>query len=70
MKPADLLRRLGRLAIRRAWKLTLAEGARHTKVTLNLRQTVVPRHRADLPSGTLRAILRQLGLTRTDLEME
>jgi predicted RNA binding protein YcfA (HicA-like mRNA interferase family) len=27
------------------------------------RQTVVPVHRRDLPSGTLRAILRQAGLT-------
>lgn len=69
MKPADLLRRLGRLATRRRWQLTLAEGARHTKVTLHGRQTVVPRHAVDLPPGTIRAIVRQLGLTRTDLEV-
>jgi predicted RNA binding protein YcfA (HicA-like mRNA interferase family) len=28
----------------------------------------VPRHANDLPRGTLRAILRQLGLTEADLE--
>jgi hypothetical protein len=44
-------------------------GWAHTKVRLNGRQTVVPRHADDLPPGTLRAILRQLGLTRTDLEV-
>ena len=27
------------------------------------RQTIVPLHRGDLPPGTLRAILRQVGLT-------
>ena len=27
------------------------------------RQTIVPLHRKDLPAGTLRAILRQAGLT-------
>lgn len=30
------------------------------------RQTVVPVHRNDLPHGTLRAILRQARLTRTE----
>jgi mRNA interferase HicA len=63
------LRRFGRLATRRTWTLTLAEGARHTKVTLNGRQTVVPRHAVDLAPETVRAILRQLGLTRSDLEV-
>ena len=31
------------------------------------RQTVVPLHRKDLPAGTLRAILRQAGLTADEL---
>jgi predicted RNA binding protein YcfA (HicA-like mRNA interferase family) len=31
------------------------------------RQTVVPLHRKDLPPGTLRAILRQTGLTADEL---
>lgn len=39
------------------------EGSNHWKVTLNGRQTVVPRHPSkELKEGTRRAILRQLGL--------
>ena len=40
----------------------------HVVVTLDGRRSVVPQHRADLPAGTFRAILKQLGLTPTDLE--
>jgi len=69
MKPGAPLGRLGRLATGRAWRLALAEAARHTKVTLNGRQTVVPRHAVDPAPGTSRMILRQLGLRRTDLEV-
>ena len=69
MQPAELLRRLRRLATKRGWMLTVAEGARHTKVTLNGRQTVVPRHAIDMPPGTQRALLRQLELTSRDLEV-
>ena len=69
MKPADLLRRLRRLATQRGWDLKIAEGGRHTKVTLNGRSTVVPRHPTDLPPGTLLAIMRQLGITPSDLEV-
>ncbi len=68
MKPADFLRRLRRLATKRGWELTVQEGRRHTKVRLNGRQTAVPRHAAGLPTGTLRAILKQLGITAADLE--
>lgn len=69
MKPGAPLRRLGRLATGRAWRLALAEAARHTKATLNGRQTIVLRHAVDPAPGTLRMILRQLGLRRTDLEV-
>lgn len=69
MRPAELLRRLNRLAVRRAWEITIAEGAGHTKVRLNGNRTVIPRHTADLKIGTYRAILKQLKLTDTDLEM-
>jgi predicted RNA binding protein YcfA (HicA-like mRNA interferase family) len=44
------------------------EGGNHTKVALNGQRTVVPRHPDDLKPGTFRAILKQLGLTPTDLE--
>jgi predicted RNA binding protein YcfA (HicA-like mRNA interferase family) len=68
MKPATLLRRLRRLATRRGWTITVAEGGNHTKVTLNGRRTVLGRHPADLKPGTLRAILKQLGIAPEDLE--
>lgn len=39
------------------------EGTRHTKVTLNGRQTVIPRHPSkELKEGTKNAILKQLKL--------
>ncbi|MBV9118906.1 MAG: type II toxin-antitoxin system HicA family toxin [Acetobacteraceae bacterium] len=68
MKPPDLLRRLARLAARRGWVLEVSQGSRHTKVRLNGRLATVPRHATDLPIGTLRAILKQLGVTVADLE--
>lgn len=69
MKSTDLLRRLNRLATRRGWDIEISEGGSHTKVLLNGRGTVVPRHATDLPKGTFRAILKQLGLVQTDLEV-
>jgi predicted RNA binding protein YcfA (HicA-like mRNA interferase family) len=69
MKPADLLRRLNRLATRRGWQIELTEGGGHTKVRLNGRRSTVPRHAADLKTGTFRGILKQLGLTDGDLEV-
>ena len=68
VKPADLIRRLRRLATKRGWNVVVQEGGSHTKVTLNGRQTTVPRHPADLGTGLFHAILKQLGLTRADLE--
>jgi predicted RNA binding protein YcfA (HicA-like mRNA interferase family) len=35
----------------------------------NGRRTTVPRHAADLKTGTLRGILKQPGLTDEDLEV-
>ena len=46
----------------------MREGGGHTKVTLNDRKSVIPRHTRDLKSGTLHAILKQLGLTQHDLD--
>jgi mRNA interferase HicA len=68
VKPADLLRRLRRLATKRGWDFEVVQGGRHTKVRLGGRPTAVPRHPVDLKTGTLRAILRDLGLTQADLE--
>ena len=38
------------------------------KVRLNQRFAPVPRHATDLPGGTLRSILKLLGITSADLE--
>lgn len=46
----------------------ITEGGSHTKVRFNGRRSTVPRHAADLKTGTFRGILKQLGLTEADLE--
>jgi predicted RNA binding protein YcfA (HicA-like mRNA interferase family) len=69
MKPADLLRRLNRLATKRGWDIEAAEGGGHTKAWVNGRRSTVPRHAAELKTGTFRAILKQLGSTEADLEV-
>jgi len=68
MKPADLLRRLRRLARRRGWDIAEAEGGNHIKLTIDGRRTVIGRHSADLKTGTLHGILKQLDLKPSDLE--
>lgn len=68
MKPAELSRALNRLATKRGWDIEIREGASHTRIFLNGRYTTLPRHRADLKTGTFRAILKQLGLQPEDLE--
>ncbi len=70
MKSADLLRRLNRLATKRGWEIveTRAAGS-HLKVRLNGRTTVIAMHAADMPLGTFRKILKDLGLTTGDLEV-
>ena len=68
MKAAELLRRLRRLANRRGREFSVNEGGNHTKIRINGKQTVVPRHASDLKTGTLRGILKQIGVTPDDLE--
>ena len=48
--------------------MEVREGGRHTIVRLNGRITAVPRHAVDLKIGTFRAVQRDLGLTKADLE--
>lgn len=68
MKPTELLRRLRRLAAGRGLDFQVSQGRNHTKVALGGRRSVVGRHSADLKTGTLHGILRQLGLTPEDIE--
>ncbi len=68
MKPAELLRRLRRLAAQRGLDFAISQGKNHTKVTLAGRRSVVGRHSSDLKTGTLQGILKQLGLTPEDIE--
>jgi predicted RNA binding protein YcfA (HicA-like mRNA interferase family) len=69
VKSDELLRVLRRRATRLGLPHgeTAAKGS-HIKLRHGSGQTVVPMHRGDLPRGTFRAILRQLGLTEQDLE--
>jgi mRNA interferase HicA len=68
MKPAELLRCLRRLAATRGLDFEISQGTNHTKITLAGRRSVVGRHPADLKTGTLHGILKQLGLTSEDIE--
>lgn len=69
MTSNTLLRAIRRLASRRGWLLTEREGkGSHLVIRLNGISTTLPRHRGDLPTGTYRAILKQLQITENDLE--
>ena len=63
VKPAELKRILARKGA-----AFLPGKGSHLKVRLGGRQTVLPRHNRDIPVGTLHAILKNLDLTRADLE--
>jgi predicted RNA binding protein YcfA (HicA-like mRNA interferase family) len=70
MKSADLLRRLKRLATRRGWSIVETQGSgSHLKVRLNGKTTVIAMHRTDMPAGSFRKVLKDLGLTEKDLEV-
>ncbi len=69
MRSDELLRHLRRRATRLglAHSEVEAKGS-HLKLRHGPGQTVIPMHRGDLPPGTFRSILKQLGLTQQDLE--
>jgi predicted RNA binding protein YcfA (HicA-like mRNA interferase family) len=68
MKPAELLRRLRRLAAKRGLEFEVSRGKSHMKVTLGDRRSVIGRHAGDLKTGTLHGILKQLGVELHDIE--
>lgn len=41
---------------------TFEEGAKHTKVYLDGKQTTLPRHAKEIGEGLRKAVLKQLGL--------
>jgi thiamine phosphate synthase YjbQ (UPF0047 family) len=66
----DLEGRIRRLATKRSWSYRTKPGKdSHLKVWLNGRRSVIPMHRGDMPIKTFNQILRDLGLTRSDLEV-
>ena len=69
MRPTDFLATLRRRATRLGVRHDETEGGvSHLKVVHGDRRTVLPMRRGNLPAGTLAAVLRQLGLSRKDLE--
>jgi mRNA interferase HicA len=68
MKPVELLRCLRRFAAKRGLELEVSEAKNHTKITLAGRRSVIVRHSADLKTGTLHGILKQLGLRPEEIE--
>lgn len=70
MRAADLPRRLNRLATKRGWEIVEAQASgSHLKLRLNGRTTVIAMHPGDMPTGTMRKVLKDLGLTTSDLEV-
>ena len=62
MKRRELMSRIRDHARRNGLDVEIVEGARHTKVTVGDRRTVVPRH-SEINEVTARAILKQMGIT-------
>jgi predicted RNA binding protein YcfA (HicA-like mRNA interferase family) len=69
VKADDLIRAIERYASRTGigYRSEAGKGS-HRKIWLGASRSVVPVHRGDLPTGTYRAILRQLGIAESDLK--
>ena len=68
MKSAELLRKLSKLARTRNLLFESAPGkGSHRKVKLGERMTIVPVHNAELKTGTLKAILKDLAIREEEL---
>lgn len=70
MKGSELLRRLRALARHRDWTFDwrpdLGKGS-HGRLLIEGRRTVIPDLKRELRTGTLQAILKDLGIDRRDL---
>jgi predicted RNA binding protein YcfA (HicA-like mRNA interferase family) len=69
MRASELLRRRKRRASRLAIEHEEVAGkGSDVEVRHGAGRAVIPKHSGDMPLGTYRAILRQLGLIEADLE--
>ena len=59
MNRADLMKRLALIAKEQGAELVVTEGANHTKVRIDQKMTMVPRHR-EVSEGTARGIIRKM----------
>ena len=70
MNGRELIRRLRRLARKNNVDFSVdpvrGKGS-HRRVTYNGRKSTIPYHNRDIPTGTIAAICRQLGVDRDDL---
>jgi len=61
---------LRRLATKRGWNYSEREGrGSHLLVRMNGRVTVIARHPGDMPAGTFRKVLKDLGVAEAELEV-
>lgn len=71
MKGGELLRRLRRLARSRGWPFDwrpdLGKGS-HGRLLMNGRRTIIPDLKAELKTGTLHGILKDLAVERRQLD--
>lgn len=61
MKRKELLKKLRKHARENGYVLEVTEGAKHTKIRMGERMTVVPRH-AEINEMTAKSILKQMGV--------
>jgi mRNA interferase HicA len=70
VKGGELLRRIRTLARHRGWAFDwrpdLGKGS-HGRLRVEGRRTIIPDLKRELKTGTLQAILRDLGIDRKDL---
>jgi len=73
MRAGELLRLLRRLAVQRGWSYDwrpdLGKGS-HGRLMIKGRRTIVPYLKAELRTGTLRAILEDLEIAAEDLSRD
>jgi predicted RNA binding protein YcfA (HicA-like mRNA interferase family) len=68
VRPAEFLRKLKKVAKKRGAELEVASGkGSHHKVRLGDQATILPMHGTEIPTGTLKKILKDLGVKEDEL---